>query len=363
MKILFFSHQAEFIYGGEIVTMAFMRELKLLGHNCYLASPSGPYQAAARKDVTTFTVPSVQFKRTIGSFVNFLPAFFKTRRKLKELICDHKIEILHATSLKAMVYAIFLPKDIKVVWHHHDILPNRWSNRVWIRVLANSAHKILVPSQSAKEGLQLAGIEPKKITVLYNGFPLQDWPSRSSVDLAKEIRLGFIGEISHRKGADWLPLVFGTLVKNYSHTVYSLKIAGEALSEKNLLERIKNQLKSFDQQISFLGYIRDSKKFYEEIDLLLVPSRQDPYPTVIIEAGLKGVPVIACGNGGIPEMIENGHNGFLVQSEQEMVEKIVALSIPAHWKEFSTNATNTARRKYDIQARVKELVNIYQSMF
>ena len=52
--------------------------------------------------------------------------------------------------------------------------------------------------------------------------------------------------------------------------------------------------------------------FWEEIDVLVVPSLIENFPTVIAEAAYRSIPVIASAVGGIPEMITHGENGFLV---------------------------------------------------
>ena len=62
--------------------------------------------------------------------------------------------------------------------------------------------------------------------------------------------------------------------------------------------------------IVFWGHTPEMKKFYQEIDLLLVPSSADAFPRVVLEAAASGIPVIANRIGGIPEAV--GEGGILI---------------------------------------------------
>jgi glycosyltransferase involved in cell wall biosynthesis len=67
------------------------------------------------------------------------------------------------------------------------------------------------------------------------------------------------------------------------------------------------------------GFVGDVDSIYRNLDVVVVPSNfQDPFPTTIIEAGLRGVPVIGSTSGGIPEMITAGVNGWIFKTGQAM---------------------------------------------
>jgi glycosyltransferase involved in cell wall biosynthesis len=62
--------------------------------------------------------------------------------------------------------------------------------------------------------------------------------------------------------------------------------------------------------LTYLGHISEMKKFYGQIDLLLVPSLHEDFGRVILEAAINGIPVIANRVGGIPEAL--GDSGILI---------------------------------------------------
>lgn len=89
---------------------------------------------------------------------------------------------------------------------------------------------------------------------------------------------------------------------------------------------------SSDINVTFLGKqnLEDVYRLIEESDLLVVPSRSENYPGVIVEAQLLGCAVVASKVGGIPEMIEDGLTGFLFEpNPRECMEAIErAISSP-----------------------------------
>ena len=106
----------------------------------------------------------------------------------------------------------------------------------------------------------------------------------------------------------------------------------------------------------------DVQALLQKIDVLLVPSRQDPLPTVVIEAGLSGVPVLGSRVGGMKEMLEEGKNGYFAESGLEYGEKVAALLAPGAWERASRNARDSALALYDIRVLADQLVAHYEAV-
>ncbi len=354
MRVLFFSHQAEFVFGGEVVTLAYMRELKRLGVEVHFASPAGPYHEMALGAASRcHLVSSVQFSRSLAFLPKLSGAMLKTHRELAGLCRENAIDILHSTSLKAMAYCWQLGASLPVVWHHHDILPASAANTIWLKGLAARAKLILCPSEATRSSLLEAGIAPGMASVLYNGFRLDEWNARPLRMEGAPLQLAFVGELSPRKGVDRLA---GILDRLTGLGEIKLTLVGEGLSNPEFAARMRTELEA--KGALFLGRREDVKDLYQGFDLLLVPSRQDPLPTVIVEAGLSGVPVIGAAAGGIPEMIEEGRNGYLFISEEEAA---IAIGRAAErWTELSTGSRALAEERYDIQKLARKLIGHYQ---
>lgn len=354
MKALFFSHQAEFIFGGEVVTLAYMRELKRIGVDVHFASPPGPYHERA-KDVASrcHIVSSVQFSRSLSLLPKLGGALLSTQQELAAIARRHSIDVLHATSLKAMAYAWSLGSRVPVVWHHHDILPATLANNLWARGLASRAALILCPSEATRSSLLIAGVPAGKSKVLRNGFRVEEWSPRATRLEGAPVQLGYIGELSRRKGVDRLSLILDKLT---GLGEVKLTVAGEGLSDPAFAARAKSELAA--RGATLLGQVKDTRPLYSSFDMLLVPSRQDPLPTVIVEAGLSGVPVVGARAGGIPEMIVDGKNGFLFDTEEQAA--LAVGRVMERWRELAAGSRELAVELYDIEKLTRQLISHYQ---
>lgn len=351
MKVLFLSQQADFIFGGEMVTLAFMRELRAQGVEVHFASPPGPYFERAKEVAETHTIPARQFRRDWKKLPGFLRAWWKTQRAISHLVEDHGIHIVHATSLKAMVYAWGL--GVPTIWHHHDILPTSIANHFWLKLIGTGVSLVLVPADASRAALVKAGVPGEKVHVLRNGFRLEEWVPRGPRAAGSPVRVGVVAELSHRKGIDRIEMILRIL----GDFPVEIDVVGEGLSEPGYAKAVRSKLES--PQVRFLGRRNDIKNFYPQLDFLLVPSRQDPLPTVIVEAGLCGVPVIGSRVGGIPEMIVEGENGFLFSQESEAAAAIRNIH---RWDYLARGARLFAEEHYDIEKLTHSLREHYAQL-
>jgi N-acetyl-alpha-D-glucosaminyl L-malate synthase BshA len=98
-------------------------------------------------------------------------------------------------------------------------------------------------------------------------------------------------------------------------------------------------------------------------DLLLLPSQTESFGLVALEAMAAGVPVVASAVGGLPEVVEDGVNGFLrpVGATDEMADAAVSLlRDPARWREFSRSARSVARERFGADVVVPQYERYYE---
>ena len=90
-----------------------------------------------------------------------------------------------------------------------------------------------------------------------------------------------------------------------------------------MLEIIKeHRLENF---IDFRGFQKNVLSVLKDIDVLLLPSFYECFPMIILESLCSGIPVIGSNVNGIPEIINDNVNGFLIApgNEQDLIEKII----------------------------------------
>lgn len=112
-----------------------------------------------------------------------------------------------------------------------------------------------------------------------------------------------------------------------------------------------------DSLIDFVGEISDQEKndFLGKATALLFPINwAEPFGIVLIEAMACGVPVIAYPAGSVPEIIENGVNGFLVHDAQEAVRAV---------KQISTIDRDVCRQQFEERFTAKRMAREYLAIY
>ncbi|MDB5247823.1 MAG: hypothetical protein JWQ40_2217 [Segetibacter sp.] len=243
--------------------------------------------------------------------------FFACKQIIKEKP-DAFIVHFGATNV-SMLASWLLRVNYRICWMHtlsgqfysdkddEKVARRNVDKRRWVYSLATN---VIVLNEygrrDAKEGYK---IPEKKIFKIYNGiYPIPMATHRQ--EGVKSIR--FIGRLDKSKGLDVVLEAFARLSTGREDV--RLDIAG-AGPELELLTTwiIEHKL---EDKITYHGYFTDyeqSRKFISEAYCLIVPSRIDNFPTVILEALSAAVPVIGSDVAGIPDMIENNKDGYLVE--------------------------------------------------
>ena len=140
-------------------------------------------------------------------------------------------------------------------------------------------------------------------SVIFNSYA----PPRKIENQGRSERFtfGFIGRIDRRKGIEWLLSSFADPRIGASA---SLIVAGDG--EPEYVALLRSRVKHL--AVNFVGRMTP-EEFYSRIDVAVFPTiNHEPLGRVILEAYAHGKPVIASNRGGIPEIVDNGITGFLV---------------------------------------------------
>jgi glycosyltransferase involved in cell wall biosynthesis len=97
---------------------------------------------------------------------------------------------------------------------------------------------------------------------------------------------------------------------------------------------------------------------------LVLPSLSEGFPVTILEAMASGLPVIATRVGGVPEIIENNVNGYLVETEnpQEIAEALLKLLQDEQLRKYISGNSRKKAEKYRWDKVAATLEEIYQNI-
>jgi glycosyltransferase involved in cell wall biosynthesis len=171
------------------------------------------------------------------------------------------------------------------------------------------------------------------------------------------LRIGYIGRLDAAKGIELLIAAF----QQARLADAELWIAGSGKSdyEQHLHGLIH------DPHIRLLGRLAPAE-FYPEVDVVAVPSLwNENLPTVVIEALIFGKPVIGALRGGIPEMIKEGENGWLVEPTdvRSMAELLRTLAAnPKIITAYGAAAMLSAARYSNTKSWVRQYITLYEDV-
>ena len=229
------------------------------------------------------------------------------------------------------------------------------------RIYALATHVVVLNEYGKVDAIKNYSIPEGKISKIYNGInPVNITPGEKKN--YKSIR--YSGRLDRSKGVDILIRAFAKVYQQ-DKTV-KLEIAGRGDEENKLKELVKSE--QLNECVIFHGYFDHYTKalqFIADAYCLVVPSRIDNFPTVILEAFAAGVPVIASNVGGIPDMVQNETEGLLVEKEkveglsiaiQKMIDDCVMRN------RMGSHAYKTFEEKFSMEKHVENVVEFLESL-
>jgi len=235
-------------------------------------------------------------------------------------------------------------------------------------IVANSAAAATVLERSLR---YLRG----RILVVHNGVPgPPDGPGTLEPRSAGDpLRIALVGRLSPRKGIDVAIRAVGLVVRRgYDVT---LSVCGTVFPGYEWFEADLRELAAAPQtqgRVDFAGYLSPTWPVLAAADLVLVPSRVEPFGNTAVEALLAERPLVASRTQGLREVVRDGVTGLLVEpgSEVELADAIARLAQPdaliwIHDYHFFTlgeclrrrGITNPAHRAKARRAVVEEIIS------
>ncbi|SAL72098.1 group 1 glycosyl transferase [Caballeronia peredens] len=167
---------------------------------------------------------------------------------------------------------------------------------------------VIVESEYMRRFVEHSSLkQDPNVVVAPNGVDLEKF-RRASVPAAnRSLTVGYIGRMSDEKN----PLGFVSMAEALvaKGLDASFELYGGGIQADAVRQRINDSEAS--SRIRYRGFIEHTPEALHGLDVLVVPSKFDGRPNIVMEANACGVPVIASPVGGVPEMLEEGRNGYL----------------------------------------------------
>lgn len=372
MNICFFTHIGP-LGGGEIWVLNATRHLQSWGHQVSVICPyRTPYFAACQEagldiysyynvDGSPFYEPLYHFLKNrrvdvvyctvVGGVCEARVLEQVVNRINEERVGSRVVLILKtglppATSLSAEYYGAGAGPAVRRL--HVVSQENKRAFQQWQPDLADQFEDFI---QVVREGIDLDRFDP----ALYDR---QQERQRWNVPEGRKL-VTCLARLHAAKGQDNLLLAAREVLKRNSEAIFM--IAGEG-EDRARLEQLSNYL-GLGEAVRFAGQVADVPSLLAATDILCHPSLTDGLPNSLVEAMSMGLPVVASRVGGIPEVVEDGTTGLLVEPHDipaisDAVVKL--LEEPETAARLGRNAGEGIKREFNLQRNLRHLVELLE---
>jgi glycosyltransferase involved in cell wall biosynthesis len=223
-------------------------------------------------------------------------------------------DVLHGHGAKAGAFIRLKPRSkdtIRVYTPHGGSLHyplNTLKGAIYSRLeraLMNSTDLFLFESAFARDTYQRTIGTPKGLVrCVFNGVTANEFDPVVKAEDATDVV--YVGEFRHIKGADLLIDAVARL--RADGRPVTLTLAGDGEETANLKAQVERL--GLGEAVQFIGHVK-ARYGFSKGSLLVVPSRGDSMPYVVIEAAAAGIPMVAANVGGIPEIFGSDHSDAL----------------------------------------------------
>lgn len=225
------------------------------------------------------------------------------------------------------------------------------------RLRYRSAKRIIAVSQFVKQSVLACGFADEQVEVIYDGVEIPDAPA-VGVD---GLHLGCVGWLLPEKGQELLIRALPAVLTR--HPGCRLVLAGDGPSRPGL-EKLATGL-GVAAAVQFAGFVDDVAAVYRSLDVFVFPSLAEPLGSSLLSAMAYGLPCVALATGAVPEVIENGKTGLLVDSPDatSFANAILRLLDDASLAaRLGAAARQTVQQHFSVARMAHETAELYRRM-
>ena len=359
------------MYGAEIMLLNLMIEQQTMECSPVLLSMGRPDEQEKQLEIECRNKGLMVRRIRIANNFNIVHNI----KLLLQIVVELNIKIVHSHGYKGNILLGLIPgwkRRFPIVCTLHGWTATRKFTKMWLyekldkfciqrfdaMVLVTSGcyGKCTTIQYSPEESLE-------KVFLVENGIPELsfDADSGKSNQVLKnnhEFLIGAIGRLSPEKGFGYLVDAMVYLLKDNDN--YKLIIFGEGGERQHLEKKVSKY--GLQGKIVFPGYYDNAYLYLKNFDVFIMPSLTEGLPITLLEAMQAGLPIIASRVGGIPEVIEDGHTGLLVdpKDSNELSQKIAFIrNNPDKGDEIGRRARQVALQKYSSRRMAEEYKKVY----
>jgi glycosyltransferase involved in cell wall biosynthesis len=230
---------------------------------------------------------------------------------------ERRIAIVHTSELYSNIFGLpgaALAGVPVRIGNRREINPDKSSAQIALqRAAYGCAHLVVANSRAAADRLRVERVPARKIAVVPNGLDCQQFQPRAGTSRPRKVVV--VANLRPEKGHAVLIDAAVEILERIPDARFELVGGGpelDALVARTEARRIRHAF-------TFLGHRDDVAARLAAADIFVLPSRSEAFPNAVLEAMAAGLPIVASGVGGIPELIDDNRTGLLVPAGESEV--------------------------------------------
>ncbi len=277
------------------------------------------------------------------------------------IVCTHSGK----DSMLGAIAGRLSSKKPKIVRTRHLALPI--TSKITYSVFP---HKVVTVSDYVRKYLvEEKGIAAGKVFSIPTGVDLEVFNpdvvkavSREELGISPDaVIVGTIAILRRKKGHHTLLDTIPSVLKEFPKTVFLF--AGDGPQKENIEKKLSEL--GIAKNVKLLGLRKDIPEILKTIDLFVLPTLQEALGTSFLEAMAMKKPVIGTNVGGVPEVVNNGITGILVEPEKPaaLAGAIIALlKDKEKMRIMGDEGRRIVEKKYNVDVMATNLFNFYNSL-
>ncbi|SJZ46631.1 glycosyltransferase family 4 protein [Selenihalanaerobacter shriftii] len=295
--------------------------------------------------------------------------------KIAAIIKNKDIDIIHLHMGRGYWLGILAHKLVrqgKVVITRH-ILSSLGQNFVH-KWLYKSIDGFIAVSQAVKEILVNKNeFDESEIQVIYNGVDIDEFNLEIESGLKQELEIkedefliGTVGRLGIKKNQELL-IKAAAILKESNPEIKYVIVGKDSSPKKSYEQKLHRLIREFkvEDRVVLLGFRENISKILADLDLLVIPSKEESFGIIAVEGMAMEVPVIASGVGGLKEVIKDEETGILFAMDEvnELCESIIELiDNESKRDKLSKIGRREVERRFSVGRMLEETINLYHKL-
>lgn len=358
--------------GSGVIATELGKMLAERGHEIHFITSSVPFRL--NKIYPTVFFHEVEVNNY--SVFQYSPYDIALASKMADVIKDEELDVLHVHyaiphAVCAVLAREMSGRDIGIVTTLHgtdiSVLGQDSTLSQAIKYGIDKSDIVTTVSQALKEQTYELIDTVKPIETIYNFVDEREYFPRNSGNLKEQFGIQedekVLIHVSNFRKIKNLPHIVDAFMKIRANMKAKLLLVGDGPEKHRVMDQVKGS--PYMKDVLFLGKQENLAELYAISDLKLLLSQQESFGLVLLEAMACGVPCIGTNVGGIPEVIEHGVDGYIVElGDTEAVAAYAThlLQDEEHLLRFREAAIRAVSEKFHSSKIVEQYENLYEKV-